>query len=159
MWLEAFDRLQKRRFHRVVWLTVIFAVMALLLVQGLRINEKAEQVRLRLLVQSFYESASSLRQQWELQGRPQQAELDGVRYGFTRLGWPLVLTEGRVDCAKTWDLLSSGTNPTDCATRCMQNKVRSMRYYSCYYEVTSSKGLVLFYENETMHVDVFLTRR
>lgn len=159
MWLEAFNRLQKRRFHHFVWLAAVLVVIAVLISEWQQVNEKAEQARLKVLVQTFHKSASSFRQLWELNGKPVQLEKEGIQLTFTKLGWPIVLTEEQVDCEKTWNLLSSRTNSVAYAGFYTKREVGSTRYNFCYYQLTDGKWLELFYENETIRINGFLTEK
>lgn len=158
MWLEAFNRLQKKRFHHFIWLAASFLVVAVLMVQWRQVNEKAEQTQLKVLVQTFYKSASSLRQQWELNDKPIQIESDGIQHTFTKLGWPIILQDNQVDCDKSWGLLSSRSNSVTYADIVIKKVTRSGQYNSCYYQISDGKWLELSYKNEIILIDGFLTR-
>ncbi|MCW8330423.1 hypothetical protein MD588_16575 [Photobacterium sp. SDRW27] len=127
------------------------------MVQWHQVNEKAEQTQLRVLVQTFYKSASSLRQLWELSDKPLHSEKEGIQYTFTKLGWPIIKLDNHIDCEKTWQLLSSRANSIAYADIVIEKVTRSGQYNSCHYQITDGKWLELFYENETIRVNGFLT--
>ncbi|PSU32811.1 hypothetical protein C9I99_17170 [Photobacterium lutimaris] len=102
-------------------------------------------------------SASAIRQQWELENKPSHSQTNGIEYSFTRYGWPIIIRNEHIDCAEMWDLLSSRQASIDYITLIDKKKVRSERYNSCYFQITDGKWLALFYENETIHTNGFLT--
>ncbi|MDV5170948.1 hypothetical protein [Photobacterium rosenbergii] len=140
-----------------VWSGVIFLMLWALLVEWHRVNEEAERTQVKLLAQSMSRSASSLRQKWELENKPSYSKTNGIDYSFTHKGWPIIIQDDHVDCAQMWDLLSSRQSPVDYISLIDKKNVRSERYNSCYFQITDGKWLALFYENETIHTNSFLT--
>ncbi|WP_299019235.1 hypothetical protein [uncultured Photobacterium sp.] len=157
MWLEAFNRQQKKRFRYLIWLSVVFLVLTVMLVQWRQIDAKAEQTQLKVLEQNFHKSASSLRQMWELQDKPEQLEVDGIKFALTSLGWPIVLRDGQVDCQQMWDLLVSREGSVDYLRFYSKKEVRSGQYNSCFYQITGGNWLELFYQRERIRINGFLT--
>ena len=140
-----------------LWGGVIFLMIWALLVEWHKVNEEAERTRVNLLAQTMSRSASTLRQKWELDNRPIHSKTHGIEYSFTRYGWPIIIRNEHIDCAEMWDLLSSRQRPVDYISLVDKRNVISERYNSCYFQITGGKWLALFYENETIHTNSFLT--
>ncbi|WP_044622411.1 hypothetical protein [Photobacterium gaetbulicola] len=140
-----------------LWGGVIFLMIWVLLVQWHKVNDQAERTRVKLLAQTMSRSAASLRQQWELENKPSHSQTNGIEYSFTHKGWPIIIRDQHVDCAKMWNLLSSRQVPVDYVSLVDKKEVRSAHYNSCYFQITDGKWLALFYENETIHTNGFLT--
>ncbi|MGR5064789.1 hypothetical protein [Photobacterium sp. DNB22_13_2] len=140
-----------------LWGGVIFLMIWVLLVQWHKVNEEAERTRVKLLAQAMSRSASTIRQQWELENKPSHSEIHGIEYSFTRYGWPIIIQNEHVDCAEMWELLSSRQTPVNYISLVDKRNVISERYNSCYFQITDGKWLALFYENETIHTNSFLT--
>ncbi|MGF1725769.1 hypothetical protein [Photobacterium nomapromontoriensis] len=140
-----------------IWGAVILLLIGVLLFESHSVHDKAIQVRAEVLAQTLQTSASALHQEWEFAHKPSHAVVDGIPYAYTQKGWPVVWQNGQVDCAKTWELLSSRVAPVKYSDVISKSEVRSGFYNSCYYQVGDGKWLALFYENETMHTNVFLT--
>lgn len=157
MWHAVFSRRQQNWVHPFLWLSAGLVVVALLLLQGQRVYERAEQTRLDVLVQTLQSSASSLRQRWELDGRPARQQLDGIDYGFTRSGWPVVRRDGRLDCEKIWRLLSSRQQPVPYQRFMLQQHDNAQQNPTCFYQINDKKWVALFYEHETIRTNGFLT--
>ncbi|UXI01590.1 hypothetical protein [Photobacterium sp. TY1-4] len=157
MWRAGFNHRQQYRIHQFLWLSAGLVVVALLLLEGRRVYERAEQTRLDVLVQTLQSSASSLRQRWELDGRPARQQLDGIAYEFTRLGWPVVRRDGALDCEKIWILLSSRQQPVPYQGFIVQGDDNKRQNQTCFYEINDKKWVALFYESETIHINGFLT--
>jgi len=157
MWLEAFNRLQKKRLQYLIWFCGASFLVTNILAQGLEIKEEAERTRLSVLKQTFYKSASTLRQQWELQDKPAQLDIAGMNVEFTARGWPVVLNNNGVDCQRIWDLLSSRSGSISYVKFDSKKEMRSARYNSCYYQISDGNWLELFYKDETIHINGFLT--
>lgn len=158
MWLEAFNQLQKKRVYYFIRLVVIFSIITALVIQWHQVNEKAEQTQLRMLVQTLTKSAATLRQEWELNNKPEQSIKDGVGYSFTRFGWPIIVENSQINCKKIWGLLSSRVNTAPYIDLVNESDFKSMDYDLCFYQISDGKWLALFYENETIRIDGFLTR-
>ncbi|WP_428465922.1 hypothetical protein [Photobacterium minamisatsumaniensis] len=158
MWLEAFNAKQHSRIHHIILLSAIFMIISALLTQWQKVNEKAEQTQLSVLTQTLVKSAASLRQEWELSDKPERVTVNGANVSFTQKGWPIVLNEQQINCQKTWELLSSRFNPVSYLDLVEKKEMRSTYYNSCYFKVSSGNWLALFYENETIQIDSFLTR-
>lgn len=158
MWLEAFNQLQKKRVYYFIRLVVIFSIITALVIQWHKVNEKAEQTQLRMLVQTLTKSASTLRQGWELNNKPEQSIKDGVGYSFTRFGWPIVVVNNQINCEKTWVLLSPRLGAVKYIDMVNDSGYKSTSYDFCFYQISDGKWLALFYENETIRIDGFLTR-
>ena len=140
-----------------LWGGVIFLMIWVLLVEWHRVNEEAERTQVKLLAQTMNRSASSLRQKWELENKPSHSQTNSINYSFTHKGWPIIIRNDHIDCAEMWDLLSSRQRPVDYISLVDKKNVRSERYNSCYFQITDGKWLALFYENETIHTNSFLT--
>ncbi|MEJ2763887.1 hypothetical protein VV869_07895 [Photobacterium sp. MCCC 1A19761] len=139
------------------WLSAGLVIVALLLMKGRQVYEQAEQTRLSVLVQTLQSSAAGLRQRWELSGKPARQQLDGIAYGFTRLGWPVVRRDGVLDCEKIWVLLSSRQQPVPYQDLIVQGDDNKRQNQTCFYEINDKKWVALFYESETMRINGFLT--
>lgn len=157
MWRAGFNHRQQYRIHQFLWLSAGLVVVALLLLEGRRVYERAEQTRLDVLVQTLQSSASSLRQRWELDGRPARQQLDGIDYGFTRSGWPVVRRDGQLDCEKSWVLLSSRQQAVPYQRFVMQRRDNVQQNPTCFYQINDKKWVALFYEHETIRINGFLT--
>ncbi|MBC7004995.1 hypothetical protein BIZ37_20740 [Photobacterium sp. BZF1] len=140
-----------------VWGGVIFLMVWTLLVEWHRVNEEAERTRVNLLAQTMTRSASALRQKWELENRPSHSQTNGIDYSFTHKGWPIILQDDHVDCVQMWNLLSSRQRPVDYLSLVDKKEMRSDLYNSCYFQINDGKWLALFYENETIRTNGFLT--
>ncbi|WP_245905482.1 hypothetical protein [Photobacterium lipolyticum] len=114
---------------------------------------------LKVTVRSFYERASSLRQLWELNDKPQVAENNGVMFGFTALGWPIVNHGGHINCEQMWVLLSNDDQATSYIQLVDKKSLKSGAYNSCFYQISDGKWLELLYENETIRINGFLTNQ
>ncbi|MGF1716227.1 hypothetical protein L4D08_15250 [Photobacterium chitinilyticum] len=157
MWLEAFNQQQKKRLQYFIWFCGVSFIVTSMLVQGIEIKEEAEHTRLNVLKQTFYKSASTLRQLWELQDKPAQLDIAGMNVEFTARGWPVVFNDKGTDCRKIWDLLASRSGAVSYLRFDSKKEMRSARYNSCYYQVSDGNWLELFYKNETIHINGFLT--
>ncbi|WP_428441016.1 hypothetical protein [Photobacterium sagamiensis] len=155
---EAFDRLQRARFNGFIWFAVILVLITTLLMQWSRVSDKADQTIVKVTVRSFYESASSLRQLWELNDKPEVAESNGITFGFTALGWPVVIRGGNVNCKEMWDLLSNNSQSASYIDLFDKKTLKSAPYNSCIYQISDGRWLELFYENETIHINGILTQ-
>ena len=141
----------------MVWLLLIVVIVAALFAQWPRLQQATDATRVKLLTQTLWRSAVSLRQKWELENKPVTSSLKGIRYTFTDKGWPVISHNGRIECDKTWVLLSSRIQPVKYTRIVEKNEVRSIYYNSCYYQLEDGKGVALFYENETIFISNFLT--
>lgn len=157
MWLEAFNRLQKKRLQYLIWFCGVSFFVTNILVQGLEIKEEAEHTRRSVLKQTFYKSASALRQQWELEGKPARLEIAKIDVEFTARGWPVVITDGQLDCQKMWGLLASRTGSVSFIQFRSKKELRSVRYNSCYYQISDGNWLELYFKNERIRINGFLT--
>ncbi|MGR5141599.1 hypothetical protein ACQKPX_07935 [Photobacterium sp. DNB23_23_1] len=140
-----------------LWGGVIFLMIWVLLVEWHKVHEEAERTKVKLLAQTMSRSASTLRQQWELENKPSHSQTNGIEYSFTRYGWPIIIRNEHIDCVEMWNLLSSQQTPVNYINLVDKRNVISERYNSCYFQITDGKWLALFYENETIHTNSFLT--
>lgn len=140
-----------------IWGAVILLLITVLLFESHSVHDKAVQVRVEVLAQTLQTSASTLHQEWELNHKPSHAVVDGIPYSYTQKGWPVVWQNGQVNCEKIWELLSSRVAPVKYIDVISKSEVRSSFYNSCNYQISDGKWLALFYENETIHTNVFLT--
>ncbi|GAB3522989.1 hypothetical protein GCM10027342_21280 [Photobacterium alginatilyticum] len=157
MWLEAFNRRQKRRLQHFIWFCGSGLIVAAMLTKGIEIKQEAEHARLSVLKQTFYKSASALRQQWELEGKPARLEIATIDVEFTPRGWPVVITDGQMDCQKMWDLLASRGGSVSFIQFRSKKELRSGRYNSCYYQISDGNWLELYFKNERIRINGFLT--
>ncbi|WP_064601765.1 hypothetical protein [Photobacterium sp. J15] len=154
---EVFKRQQKQRFRFFLWFSAVLFIAGVMLVQWQKIEKKAEQTQLRQLEQTFFKSASSFRQEWELQDKPKQLNVDGIQLGFTALGWPIVLHNGQVDCESMWELLASRERSVHYIRFYTEKGMRSEQYNSCFYQITGSNWMELFFKHERIRLNGFLT--
>ncbi len=158
MSLAGFNLKFSRHIQQFLFVAVIFIIISSLFVQWQKINEKAVQAQQQVLINTLTKSASSLRQKWELNNKPERMTVNGINVSYTRYGWPIVLDNNHVNCEKTWELLSPKMNPVSYADLHEKKEMRSAYYNSCYFRISDGNWLALFYENETIHIDSFLTR-
>lgn len=153
----AFEYNLRRRQVYFLYGAVALLLVAVLLVEWHKVYREAEKVQLKTMANTIIHSASALRQQWELEGHPKLSETDGIHYGHTQRGWPIIRIRQEIDCPLTWQLLSSRENVPE-YLRVVEKKISNTEpYNSCFYEVSPGKWLEIFYENETIYSNVFLT--
>ena len=141
----------------MVWLLLIVVLVAALLAQWPRLQQATTDTQVKLLTQTLWESAVSLRQKWELENKPERSFLKGIEYTFTQKGWPVISHNGQINCHETWLLLSSRIQSVKYTHLSSKNEMRSKYYNSCYYQIDDGKGVAIFYENETIFISNFLT--
>ncbi|MGF1876129.1 hypothetical protein L4D77_12475 [Photobacterium frigidiphilum] len=153
-----FDRLPFTRLKGFIWLTLMLLLIAVLLGKWSQLNEKLEETKVKLTVSNFYNNAVSLRNLWELNDKPNYMTVNNIDLSFTTLGWPIVVESKQINCEKMWFLLSGDQKASPYITLSNKRTVNSNGYNSCEYQIIDGKGLELFYKNETIHIDGFLTQ-
>lgn len=153
-----FERLPFTRLKGFIWLTLMLLLIAVLLGKWSQLNEKLEETKVKLTVSNFYNNAVSLRNLWELNDKPNHITVDNIDLSFTTLGWPIVVESRQINCTKMWILLSGEQVVSPYISLSNKKTVNSSGYNSCEYQIIDGKGLELSYENETIHIDGFLTR-
>ncbi|MEZ8741464.1 hypothetical protein C9I94_19730 [Photobacterium swingsii] len=156
---EAFNLRQAGRYKFFIWFGLILTLIFVLQSEWQKVNEKAEDVALKLTINSLYEGASSLRQSWELNNRPEYLEVDGVNLHFTTLGWPLIEKNNNLDCYQLWRILTPANISAPYVSLLYTKEAKSVTYESCIYEISTGKWLELFYENETIKFNDFMARK
>lgn len=155
---EVFDRLQFSRLKEFIWLALILLLIAVLVGEWSQLNKKMEETKVNLTVNNFYNNAVNLRNLWELNDKPNYMTVNNIELSFTALGWPIVIESRQVNCDKMWLLLSGEQAASSYIHLSNKRTVNSTVYNSCEYQIIDGKGLELSYENETIHIDGFLTK-
>jgi len=153
---EAFNVRQVGRYKFFIWFVLILTLVFVLQNEWRKVNAKAEDVALKLIINSLYESASSLRQSWELNNRPDHMEIDGVDLHFTKLGWPLIEQNNNLDCYQLWRTLTPVNISAPYVSLLYTKEARTVTSESCIYQISTGKWLELFYENETIKFNDFV---
>lgn len=157
MWPEVYKWLQQRRLYVFLWGSLLLVTVTILMVQGEHFVDRAEEIQVKVLTQTMVKSAASIRQKWELENRPEYSSINGINYGFTQYGWPIIRSERGIDCSQTWNLLSSRNSELEYLNFERKSTVTSYSYDSCFYQISHGKWVALFYENETIRINGFLT--
>ncbi|OEF28471.1 hypothetical protein [Vibrio rumoiensis] len=96
----------RKRLRFFIWCTVVFIIMASWLYVWKEKTEPAsERAAFVVAKRQILNSANTYRQNWLLNKQPSMMGVDGVDIQFTKQGWPVMLKNDRIDCAKWLSLL------------------------------------------------------
>lgn len=141
-----------KRLQNISWILVTLVLISVLLYEWQQVHKKAKQVQLDLTKNNLYLGAVNLRQNWELNNKPQHDVIDNIAFEYTPLGWPIVSKNGELDCPKIWFLLSNGMEVVDYSSFDYIKSGYSSGYNSCLYDIGINKKLELFYINDKIHI-------
>ncbi|MCG3862841.1 MULTISPECIES: hypothetical protein [unclassified Photobacterium] len=141
-----------KRLQNISWILVTLVLISVLLYEWQQVHKKAKQVQLDLTKNNLYLGAVNLRQNWELNNKPQHDVIDNIEFEYTPLGWPIVSKNGELDCPKIWFLLSNGMEVVDYSSFDYIKSGYSSGYNSCLYDIGINKKLAIFYINDKIHI-------
>lgn len=156
---EVFNQRQINRIHYSIWFVVVLVLVIALRVEWRKVNEKADDIAMRLTIKSLNEGAVAMRQMWELNNRPATLKVDDIDVIFTAKGWPRVEQNNSLDCYNLWRLLSPANIPAPHISMLYSKEPKSVTYESCVYEISAGKWLELFYGNETIKLNDFVAEK
>ncbi|WP_318433462.1 hypothetical protein [Photobacterium leiognathi] len=141
-----------KRLQNVSWAVVTLLLISVLLYEWSQVHKNAKLVQLDLTRNNLYQGAVNLRQNWELNNKPQHDEVAKIPFSYTSLGWPVVYKNGDLDCQKIWSLLSNGIEKPEYNAFSYRKLGDSVAYNSCLYDIGINKKLAIFYINDRIHI-------
>lgn len=95
-----------KRLKFFIWCSVVFCLMAAwLYVWKIKTEPEAERTAFIVAQRQILSSANTYRQDWMLDKQPENKVIDNFLVNFTSGGWPITLTDGKVNCEKWLPLL------------------------------------------------------
>lgn len=90
------------RSSGLIWLLLVVAIFAVFVQIWRPVESEASKAAAEVSVKRMLERANLYKQEWLLQGKPQQLEMDGQRIPLSAYGWmPLKAQNGEFQC-QSW---------------------------------------------------------
>lgn len=96
----------RKRLRFFVWCILILSIIATwLYVWDVKTKPEAERAAFIVAKRQILSNANVYRQHWMLNQQPSMMNIDGRSIQFTRKGWPITISNSRLDCDKWLALL------------------------------------------------------
>jgi len=137
----------------VIWLTLIFVLLGVLLYHWQQVDKEAENTAFSVVVGQMTERANNYRQQWLVNKQPSSMKVAEQLVHFDANGWVMPIHNNLVDC--DWWLRTLypnvGRGYVDVpSSRLISNGVS----YECRYQFESKKNLVLSLSDKNLSIGV-----
>ncbi|GEA52478.1 hypothetical protein VIN01S_32820 [Vibrio inusitatus NBRC 102082] len=127
--------------HLAAWAAVVLMLIGVLIASLNRITVEAESTSVTLISAKALDKANYLRQYWELNGKPEYAEIKGTIVRFNSKGWVIPELDGVRNC-DTWEQLLLPVPKQDYSpvtTRLLQES----NIYSCTFTFKNGELLIV----------------
>lgn len=151
------ELLHRRVLVSGIFLALVAVLVAVLLEKSEQVAEEASKVSGEVYRTTMYRSAASLRELWELNGRPAQLDIDGIPVSFSPNGVPVVRTNGVLDCGLIWTLFTTQDNRDVSPVMDFDGYIQKSNLTACFYKISRKNLLVLRYESGRIMINEILT--
>ncbi|MEZ8967113.1 hypothetical protein FCV82_04675 [Vibrio breoganii] len=127
--------------HLAAWAAVVLILIGVLIASLNRITVEAESTSVTLISAKALDKANYLRQYWELNGKPEYAEIKGAIVRFNNKGWVTPELDGVKSC-DAWEQLLLPVPKQDYSP-VTSSLLQESDVYSCTFTFRNSELLIV----------------